>query len=114
MPLNRALFAVDVEGNGVSPPDLVGVAAPGVRDGRPDKSTARAWLTRPKRPVTPFAAHVHGLTTKDLEDKPGWDETKGAVHELLSAAWIAAHNAHYRVLSARLPQRKPAGVIDML
>ncbi|MCT6775684.1 3'-5' exonuclease [Streptomyces sp. CS7] len=111
-----ALFVVDVEGNGTTPPDLVEVAALPVRDGRPDKSTAGAWLTKPKRPVTPFAARVHGLTNQVLEDKPGWEEIKGSVHELLGTSWIAAHNAHvdYRVLSAHLPQWRPAGVIDTL
>lgn len=111
-----ALFVVDVEGNGTNPPELVEVAALPVRDGRPDKSTAGAWLTKPKRPVTPFAARVHGLTNQFLEDRPGWEEIKGAVHELLGTAWVAAHNAHvdYRVLSAHLPQWQPAGVIDTL
>ncbi|MFE3526067.1 hypothetical protein ACFXOD_31480 [Streptomyces sp. NPDC059161] len=33
------LLAVDVEGNGQSPPDLVEVAALLVRDGRPDAAT---------------------------------------------------------------------------
>ncbi|MEU6403156.1 3'-5' exonuclease [Streptomyces sp. NPDC046985] len=111
-----ALFVVDVEGNGANPPDLVEVAALPVRDGRPDKSIAGAWLTKPKRPVTPFAARVHGLTDQVLEDEPGWEEIKDAVHDLLGTAWIAAHNAHvdYRVLSAHLPQWQPAGVIDTL
>ncbi|PZT75914.1 MULTISPECIES: 3'-5' exonuclease [unclassified Streptomyces] len=111
-----ALFVVDVEGNGGHPPDLVEVAALPVRDGRPDTGTAGAWLTRPKRPVTSFAARVHGLTNQVLADKPGWDEIKGAVHGLLGTAWIVAHHAHvdYRVLSAHLPQWQPAGVIDTL
>lgn len=110
------LLVVDVEGNGTNPPDLVEVAALPVRDGQLDKSTAGAWLTKPSRPVTPFAARVHGLTNQVLADKPGWEEIEGAVHELLGTAWIAAHNAHvdYRVLSAHLPRWQPAGVIDTL
>lgn len=111
-----ALLVVDVEGNGTNPPDLVEVAALPVRDGQPDESTAGAWLTKPNRPVTPFATRVHGLTNQVLEDKPGWEEIKGAVHAFLGTAWIAAHNAHvdHRVLSAHLPQWQPAGVIDTL
>ncbi|MFJ6129981.1 exonuclease domain-containing protein [Streptomyces griseoviridis] len=111
-----ALFVVDVEGNGTNPPDLVEVAALPVRSGRLDKSAAGAWLTKPKRPVTPFATRVHGLSNQFLEDKPGWGEIQGVVHELLGTAWIGAHNAHvdYRVLSAHLPQWQPAGVIDTL
>ncbi|MER0476910.1 3'-5' exonuclease [Streptomyces sp. Edi2] len=111
-----ALLVVDVEGNGANPPDLVEVAALPLRDGRPDTSTAGAWLTKPRRPVTPFAAGVHGLTNQVLDGQPGWEEIADAVHALLGTAWIAAHNAHvdYRVLSAHLPKWQPAGVIDTL
>ncbi|MFF0754381.1 exonuclease domain-containing protein [Streptomyces sp. NPDC004267] len=111
-----ALLVVDVEGNGTNPPDLVEVAALPVREGRPDKSTAGAWLTKPRRPVTPFATRVHGLTNQVLDGKPGWEEIADDVHAFLGTAWIAAHNAHvdYRVLSAHLPKWQPAGVIDTL
>ncbi|MFJ3310738.1 exonuclease domain-containing protein [Streptomyces sp. NPDC086549] len=108
------LLVVDVEGNGTNPPDLVEVAALPVRDGRPDKTTAKAWLTRPNRPVTSFATGVHGLSNDDLADKPAWAEIAGQVHTFMGTAWICAHNAHtdYRVLSAHLPSWEPAGVLD--
>ncbi|GAA5061193.1 3'-5' exonuclease [Streptomyces similanensis] len=110
------LLVVDVEGNGANPPDLVEVAALPVRAGRPDTSTAGAWLTRPRHPVTPFAARVHGLTNAVLEGEPGWEEIAGQVRQLLGTSWICAHNAHvdHRVLSAHLPQWRPAGVLDTL
>ncbi|MGW2022012.1 3'-5' exonuclease [Streptomyces decoyicus] len=111
-----ALLVVDVEGNGNNPPDLVEVAALPVRNGRPDKSTAGAWLTRPRRPVTPVAARIHGLTNERLANKPGWEEIADQVHGLLGTSWICAHNAHvdYKVLAAHLPQWRPAGVLDTL
>lgn len=110
------LLVVDVEGNGATPPDLVEVAALPVRDGQPEMSTAGSWLIKPPRAVTPFAARIHGLTNQALDGKPGWEHIKDQVHACLGTAWIAAHNAHvdYRVLSAHLPQWKPAGVIDTL
>ena len=103
------LLVADIEGNGNNPPDLVEIAAYPVRDGQADKTTAGAWLTKPNRPVTPFAARVHGLTNQVLEDKPSWEEIRDEVHTMLGTAWIAAHNAHvdYRVLSAHLPQVAP-------
>ncbi|WP_369153905.1 exonuclease domain-containing protein [Streptomyces sp. R02] len=111
-----ALLVVDVEGNGTNPPDLVEVAALPIREGRPDKSTAGWWLTRPSRPVTTFATRVHGLTNDALADKPAWADVAGQVHAFLGNTWICAHNAHtdYRVLSAHLPGWKPAGVLDTL
>ncbi|GAA1153267.1 hypothetical protein GCM10009654_06040 [Streptomyces hebeiensis] len=110
------LLVVDVEGNGTNPPDLVEVAALPVREGRPDTSTAGAWLTKPRRPVTPFAAGIHGLTNERLEKEPSWEEIADEVHALLGVSWVCAHNAHvdYKVLSAHLPQWQPAGVLDTL
>jgi DNA polymerase III epsilon subunit-like protein len=110
------LLVVDVEGNGTNPPDLVEVAALPIRDGRPDKTTAKAWLTRPNRPVTPFATKVHGLTNDDLANKPAWAEIANDVQNFLGTAWFCAHNVHtdYRVMAAHLPQWKPAGVLDTL
>ncbi|MGW7090079.1 3'-5' exonuclease [Streptomyces sp. NPDC054871] len=110
------LLVVDVEGNGTNPPDLVEVAALPVRAGRPDTSTAGAWLTKPNRPVTYHATRVHGLTNQVLDGQPGWEEIQNAVHKRLGTAWVAAHHAHvdYRVLSAHIPQWRPAGVLDTL
>jgi len=110
------LLVVDVEGNGTNPPDLVEAAALPIDHGRPDKTTARAWLTRPQRPVTAFATRVHGLTNQDLADKPAWAEIADDVQESLGTSWICAHNAHidHRVLAAHLPGWEPTGVLDTL
>ncbi|MEV0774966.1 3'-5' exonuclease [Streptomyces sp. NPDC050428] len=110
------LLVVDVEGNGANPPDLVEVAALPVREGQPDTGTAGAWLTKPRHPVTPFAARVHGLTNERLENEPGWEEIADQVHTLLGTSWICAHNAHvdHRVLTAHIPAWRPAGVLDTL
>jgi DNA polymerase III epsilon subunit-like protein len=111
-----ALLVVDVEGNGSNPPDLVEVAALPLRDGKPDTSTAGTWLIRPPRPVTSFAARVHGLTNEALAASPAWGKVAGRVHDLLGSAWICAHNAHvdYRALAAHLPGWRPDGVLDTL
>jgi len=110
------LLVVDVEGNGTTPPDLVEVAALPIVNGAPDTTTAGSWLIRPPRPVTPFAAQVHGLTNERLATCPTWDEVAEQVRERLGTSWIAAHNAHvdYRALTAHLPGWQPAGVIDTL
>ncbi|WP_327359648.1 3'-5' exonuclease [Streptomyces sp. NBC_01304] len=110
------LLVVDVEGNGGNPPDLVEVAALPVRDGHLDATTAGAWLTRPKQPVTFHAARIHGLTNEKLAHEPTWPEIAGQVQELLGTSWICAHRAHteYQVLTAHLPTWAPDGVLDTL
>ncbi|WP_351234406.1 3'-5' exonuclease [Streptomyces sp. NPDC002133] len=110
------LLVVDVEGNGCNPPDLVEVAALPVHEGQPDTSTAGAWLIRPPRPVTPFAARIHGLTNQVLESSPAWEEVADQVQGVLGEAWICGHNVSvdYRVLKTHLPNWEPTGVIDTL
>ncbi|MFE0257279.1 exonuclease domain-containing protein [Streptomyces sp. NPDC059010] len=112
----QRVLAVDVEGNGTNPPDLVEIAALPVRAGQPDISTAGAWLIRPERPVTTRAAGIHGLTNEVLVDKPAWGELADQVCDFFGHDWICAHNAHvdYRELSRHLPTWKPGGVIDTL
>lgn len=110
------LFVIDVEGNGQSPPDLVEVAALPVRFGTPETTTAGAWQICPPRPVTPFAARVHGLTDRTLADSPAWDQVRDEVAGLLGTAWVCAHNAHvdYGVLRRHMPDWSPVGVLDTL
>ncbi|MFD7446169.1 exonuclease domain-containing protein [Streptomyces sp. NPDC059909] len=110
------LLVVDVEGNGLNPPDLVEVAALPVRAGQPDTSSAGAWLIRPPRPVTPLADRIHGLTNQLLDSAPGWEEVADQVQGVLGEAWICAHNVSgdYRALKAHLPKWEPTGVIDTL
>lgn len=110
------LLVVDVEGNGQIPPDLVELAALPIRGGRPDTGTAGHWLIRPPRPVTPFAARIHGLTDQTLADCPPWQSVEPRVRALLDGAWICAHNAHvdHGALARHLPGWEPAGVLDTL
>ncbi|MFG2141844.1 PolC-type DNA polymerase III [Streptomyces sp. NPDC048650] len=111
-----ALLVIDTEGNGTSPPDLVEVAALPIRVGAADEASAKAWLVRPERPVTPFATSVHGLTNAALVGAPSWAEVAPQVHTFLGASWVCAHNAHtdYRALKAHLPMWQPSGVLDTL
>lgn len=110
------MLVIDVEGNGASPADLVEVAGLPIRDGRPDTSSAGAWLIRPPAPVTPFAARIHGLTNAVLAEQPTWDRVAPEIAALLGDTWVCAHNAHvdYGVLGRHLPDWRPSGVIDTL
>ncbi len=110
------LVVVDVEGNGQTPPDLIEIAILPVRCGQVDPDAAWQALIRPPRPVTSFAARVHGLTVRDLADAPPWAENAELARALLEDTWIAAHNAHvdYTVLARHLPGWQPLGVLDTL
>ncbi len=110
------LVAVDVEGNGQTPPDLVEVAIIPIRAGQADAGGAWQALIRPPRPITRFATRVHQLTSQDVRDSPAWAEVAVQVRSLLDGAWITAHNAHvdYTALARHLPGWQPIGVLDTL
>ncbi|OEV03757.1 DNA polymerase III subunit epsilon [Streptomyces nanshensis] len=112
----QRLVVVDVEGNGLHPPDLVEVAAFPLTDGALATAAGRQWLIRPPRPVTPFAARVHGHTTTSLSSCPPWEQIADQVAATLEGAWMCAHHApvDYRELTRHLPGWKPTGVLDTL
>ncbi|MET9830861.1 exonuclease domain-containing protein [Streptomyces sp. NPDC006385] len=97
------LLVVDVEGNGASPPDLVEVAALPVHGGRPDTSAAGAWLSRPNRPVTPYAARMHGLTNQVLATAPDWEDIADEMHALLRRTCV--RHPHSAIAPPSTPTR---------
>jgi exonuclease len=60
--------AVDVEGNGQQPPDLVELAVVPVVAGVIGEP--RSWLVRPETPITPFARRIHGITNEQVAEAP--------------------------------------------
>lgn len=61
------------------------------------------WLIRPQRLYfSPRCVEVHGLTARDVIDKPTWDSVWSEVVPLLDGATVVAHNAGFdaKVLSS--------------
>ena len=54
--------AVDVEGNGQQPPDLVELAAVPIVGGIIGEP--RSWLVRPETPIKHLATQIHGLSNE--------------------------------------------------
>ena len=87
--------AVDVEGNGQQPPDLVELAAVPIVAGVVGEPAS--WLVKPKTSIKHFAARIHGLTNDDVADAPVFEEIRGQVLHALNAPALVAHNAHVDV-----------------
>ncbi|MQA94951.1 MAG: 3'-5' exonuclease [Streptosporangiales bacterium] len=106
--------AVDVEGNGQQPPDLVEVAVVPIDNGHIGEP--RAWLLRPARPVTPIARRIHGLSTEQLADAPTIAEVADEIRTATAGRTIVAHAAHVDVtaLKRHLPGWHAARVEDTL
>lgn len=92
--------AVDVEGNGQQPPDLVELAVVPITAGTIGEPTS--WLMKPESPITHFARRIHGITNDDVAREPAFDEIKPAIVDFLGATRVKvdaliAHNAHVDV-----------------
>jgi exodeoxyribonuclease X len=107
--------AVDVEGNGQQPPDLVEIAVVTITGG--EIGQPRSWLVRPARPITAMARKFHRITDADVADAPVIAEVAGQITAELDGAVFVAHNAHVdlSVVMREIPGYRPVlGVADTL
>lgn len=104
---------VDVEGNGQQPPDLVELAVVPIWEGR--IGTARQWLVRPPRPITPMARRIHKISNADVADRPPVSAVAHEIRSALTGAVLVAHNApvDLSVITRELAYT-PEHVIDTL
>jgi DNA polymerase III epsilon subunit-like protein len=106
--------AVDVEGNGHQPPDLVELATVPIVGGRVGEPAS--WLVRPDQPIKQFASRIHGITNTNVADAPTFADIKDDVARALRADAIVAHNAHVdlAVLRRKLTGWTPPEQFDTL
>lgn len=105
---------VDVEGNGQQPPDLVELAVVPIVDG--EVGEPASWLVQPERPIKYFATRIHGITSQDVAEAPGFETIADEVRANLDVPALIAHNAHVDigVLKHELPGWQPPEVFDTL
>jgi DNA polymerase III epsilon subunit-like protein len=104
--------AVDIEGNGQQPPDLVELAIVPIEHG--EIGEPRSWLVRPAQPITSFVRRIHGISNDDVADAPTFAEIEPAIRPLLTDAVFVAHNApaDLGVLRRKLAGWEPVEVFD--
>ncbi|GAA5001487.1 3'-5' exonuclease [Actinopolymorpha pittospori] len=106
--------AVDVEGNGQRPPDLVEVAVVPIDEGTIGPATS--WLVHPPRPITPMARRFHRISDSDVATAPTIAQLAEQIRGFLDGAVFSAHNApiDLGVLTRELPGFEPTHVVDTL
>lgn len=106
--------AVDVEGNGQQPPNLVELAVVPIDAGLVGAPVS--WLVRPPLPITGLARRIHGITNEAAADRPPVGALSGEIRRALQGRVVVAHNAHVDVdvLARELPGWRPGIVIDTL
>lgn len=108
-------LAIDVEGNGQSPQEIIELAIVPIRQSLIAKPS-HVWLIKPTRPVTDRASRIHGIFDSDLADKPEFRDLSSAIANVLGAQAVIGHNVaiDVQLLKVRLPTWEPMVAIDTL
>ncbi len=109
------VFALDLEGDGNSPPTPVDLALVEIRDWNTTLGWRR-WLFRPERPISRMATSIHGIRNKDVEGAPNFENSAQEIRSLVSGATVVGHNVRVDidVLGRMLPGWQPNRAIDTL
>lgn len=112
--MNR-MWAVDVEGNGATPPEIVELGIVEM-DGLRLTGRVKHWRFRPELEITPIVSRIHGITNEDVADAPPFDDVMDDILLWLEEAPIVGHNVRIELeaLSKVLPGWKPAAAYDTL
>lgn len=108
-------LAIDIEGNGQQPPDVVELGIVIVENGY-ITGVPQVWLVRPENPITHFATRIHHISNKDVASAPNLESVQTDILQLLCSDYIIAHNASvdYGVLRRKFTNWKPKGILDTL
>ncbi|WP_308914851.1 3'-5' exonuclease [Jannaschia sp. LMIT008] len=109
------IWAVDLEGSGASPPEIVDLALVEIC-GIVPTGCVRHWRVRPDRCITPQATRIHRLTDADVAEAPPVEAIRSDVMETLADRPILGHNVSVdlRLLQRAFPGWHPPAAYDTL
>ncbi len=109
----HSFIAVDVEGNGRQPPDLVELAIVRIVGGEV-RMPPIEWLVRPPKPITWHAMRVHGIANNDVQEQPSLEDIRGDVRGCLDANIIVGHRVSVDcgILQLSIPDWAPSATLD--
>ena len=113
--MKQRMWAVDVEGNGGSPPEIVELAIVEM-EGLQLTGRHKHWRFRPKGGITPIVSRIHGIWERDVADAPEIEDVADDVLEWLEDAPIVGHNVRVELetIGRALPNWKPSSAFDTL
>lgn len=108
-------WAVDVEGSGSSPPEIVELAIAEM-DGLELTGRTMQWRFKPKQPISPIVSRIHGIWDRDVADAPEIEDVADDLIEWLEDRPIVGHNVRteHEILARSLDGWAPAKAIDTL
>jgi DNA polymerase III subunit epsilon len=112
---HEAFHAIDVEGNGGQPPEIIELAIAPIVD---LQLGARRWEWRvqPKEPIAPSATRIHGITDDDVVDAPSIEDIAPDIMTWTDKRRIIGHNVRVEleIISRSIPDWKPSMAVDTL
>ena len=113
--MSEIMWAVDVEGSGTSPPEIVELAIAEMK-GLTLTGRSKHWRFKPKKVISPMAARIHGIWDEDVADAPDLEDVVDDVLLWLEDKPIVGHNVKVEVdlLSQAFEGWEPAAAYDTL
>lgn len=113
--MNERMWAVDIEGNGKTPPEIVEIAIVELR-GLERTGLRRNWRLRPPSGISPMASRIHGIWDQDVADAPDLEDVADDILTWLEDAPIVGHNVRVEleVLGRSLEDWSPTSAYDTL
>lgn len=113
--MSKIMWAVDVEGSGKSPAEIVELAIAEM-EGLTLTGRSKHWRFRPKNGISPIASRIHGIWDEDVADAPEFEDVVDDVLLWLEDKPIVGHNVKVEVdiLSQALEGWEPAAAYDTL
>ena len=111
----RRMWAVDVEGSGKSPPEMVELAVAEM-DGLQLTGRRKHWRFRPQNGISPVASRIHGIWDRDVAGAPELEDVADDVITWLEDKPIVGHNVRVELtlLSGALEGWEPSAAYDTL
>ncbi len=113
--MNDRMWAVDIEGNGKTPPEIVEIAIVELR-GLERTGLRRNWRLRPPSGISPMASRIHGIWERDVADAPDLEDVADDIMLWLEGAPIVGHNVRVEldVLGRAIEEWSPTAAYDTL
>lgn len=113
--MNDRMWAVDVEGSGKSPPEIVELAIAEM-EGLALTGRSKHWRFKPKNGISPIASRIHGIWENDVSDAPELEDVVDDIVLWLEDKPIVGHNVKVEVdiLTSALEGWDPAAAYDTL
>lgn len=113
--MTNHMWAVDVEGSGKMPPEIVELAIVEM-DGLRLTGLRKHWRLHPKNGISPVASRIHGIWDSDVAAAPEIEDVADDVLTLLEDAPIVGHNVRVELelLGRALEGWRPTAAFDTL